>query len=167
MLMLLNGKKMLKKHPEYNNYLVCSDGRVWSQKTDCFLLPQKDKNGYLCICLCQESKRHNRKIHQLVLETFVGKRRKTQGTRHLDGNKENNNLSNLRWGTHKKNMLDERKIVKNDKGRKLRSKLCVTDVLEIRKLYPAICTAKEIATRYGITRAHVYDIKSGKSWRWL
>jgi len=64
-------------------------------------------------------------------------------------------------------MLDERRIVKNDKGRALRSKLCIDDVFEIRGLYPAVCTAKEIATRYGITRTHVYDIKSGKSWGWL
>ncbi|KKL21719.1 hypothetical protein LCGC14_2040350 [marine sediment metagenome] len=165
--MPLSGKKMLKKHPEYSSYLVCSDGRVWSQNADRFLIPQKDKDGYLCVGLRQENKPRTRKIHQLVLETFAGERRKTQGTRHLDGNKENNNLSNLRWGTHKENMLDERRIVKNDKGRILRSKLCVADVLEIRKLYPVTCTAKEIATRYGITRTHVYEIKSGKSWGWL
>ena len=167
MLMLRNGLKMLKKHPEYNNYLVCSDGRVWSQKTNHFLLPQKDKDGYLCVGLNEEGLRKTRKIHQLVLEVFVGYRIKRQECRHLDGNKTNNKLSNLRWGTPKENLSDERRIVRNNKGNKLRSKLSVADVLAIRRLYPDVCTAKEIAVRYGICRTHVYDIKSGKSWGWL
>jgi len=41
-----------------------------------------------------------------VLETFVGPRPYNMECRHLDGNKLNNNLDNVCWGTHTENSKD-------------------------------------------------------------
>lgn len=44
-------------------------------------------------------------VHRLVLITFSGKEEGKMAL-HNDGNKENNKLSNLRWGDHKDNYAD-------------------------------------------------------------
>lgn len=45
-------------------------------------------------------------VHKLVLETFVGPRPEGMECRHLDGNKLNNRLENLCWGTPSENSYD-------------------------------------------------------------
>jgi len=47
-------------------------------------------------------------MHCLVLEAFVGPCPKGMQCRHLDGNRKNNNLSNLCWGTYKENGEDRK-----------------------------------------------------------
>ncbi len=52
-------------------------------------------------------KRTYRFIHQLVLETFVGPCPQGMICRHLDGNKTNNRVENLCWGTSLENAQDK------------------------------------------------------------
>lgn len=47
-----------------------------------------------------------RKIHDLVLQAFIGPRPLGAVTRHLDNDPTNNRVENLRWGTQRENMLD-------------------------------------------------------------
>ena len=48
-----------------------------------------------------------RYVHQLVLEAFVSPRPEgCVDVRHLDGNRKNNKVENLKWGTHAENMRD-------------------------------------------------------------
>src|SRR5262245_18248010 len=56
-------------------------------------------HGYGTVCIRNaEGRPVSRHVHVLVLETFVGPRPAGQQCRHLDGNKENNRLTNLAWG---------------------------------------------------------------------
>ncbi len=48
-----------------------------------------------------------RSVHRLVMETFVGPRPPGNEVRHRDGVRDNNQLSNLSWGTHSSNELDK------------------------------------------------------------
>lgn len=48
----------------------------------------------------------SRLVHRLVLETFRGKCPDGMEACHKDGNPQNNQLSNLRWGTPKANAAD-------------------------------------------------------------
>lgn len=47
-----------------------------------------------------------RRVHQLVMEAFVGPRPEGQLIRHLDGDCTNNTLANLAYGTNSENQLD-------------------------------------------------------------
>lgn len=49
---------------------------------------------------------HQRMVHQLVLEAFVGPRPEGMLALHRDGDPENNHLDNLYWGTHSQNGKD-------------------------------------------------------------
>lgn len=51
------------------------------------------------------------KVHRLVLITFVGPPKDGQVAMHLDNNRTNNCLDNLRWGTQKENLQSLRKPI--------------------------------------------------------
>ena len=67
------------------------------------LKPYKDKDGYKRVILCINQKRLNRSIHRLVAISFIENKNNFPEIDHIDGNKENNHISNLRWSTRKLN----------------------------------------------------------------
>lgn len=69
----------------------------------------KLKNGYLAVKLALAGRTRTTYVHELVLKAFVGPRPHTEERgeiRHLDGNKTNNNLGNLKYGTVRENVAD-------------------------------------------------------------
>ena len=44
---------------DYEDYLIYEDGLVFSKKTNIFLKPQYDKDGYEMVCLCKNNKKKN------------------------------------------------------------------------------------------------------------
>lgn len=60
--------------------------------------------GYKYFQIIREKKRTNFLFHQLVAEQFIGKRPEKYVTDHIDRNKLNNNVTNLRYVTQKDNM---------------------------------------------------------------
>lgn len=70
----------------------------------------KDKDGYLFVILYDlTGKPHTKKIHRLLAEAFIHNDADYPIVRHLDDNKTNNDLENLRWGTLKDNSADSRR----------------------------------------------------------
>jgi len=68
--------------------------------------PRPD-SGHLRVVLIAGGKRRTRYVHDLVLRSFVGAPPEGTEACHGDGNESNNHLSNLRWGTHQSNIIDE------------------------------------------------------------
>jgi hypothetical protein len=64
-------------------------------------------NGYHQVTLCREGKRKTAQVHILALEAFVGPRPDGADTRHLDGNRANSYLYNIKWGTKSENAQDQ------------------------------------------------------------
>ena len=44
------------------------------------------------------------RVHRLVAQAFIPNYRNLPEVNHIDGNKQNNNVSNLEWTTHSQNM---------------------------------------------------------------
>lgn len=70
------------------------------------LKPWTLANGYLQVGLYREGKHKARTVHSLVLEAFAGPRPSGAEVCHNDGNKVNNNVDNLRWGSKSENAID-------------------------------------------------------------
>ena len=94
----------------FSNYFITIDGKVWSKQRigtkGKWIKPNTDMNGYLCVRLYIKNKRHRCHIHRLVLETYVGPCPKGMECRHLNGDKQDNRLDNLCWGTRSENQKD-------------------------------------------------------------
>lgn len=82
--------------------MVSDCGRVWSIRRK-VLLPQNRPQGYRAVSLAGDRIPH--KVHRLVLDAFVGPQ-PDMVTRHLNGIRDDNRLTNLAWGTTSENQLD-------------------------------------------------------------
>jgi hypothetical protein len=94
-------------------YFVSNQGRIRSHtksKEGKIILGHTLASGYRAVGITPKSggASTTRLLHRLVVETFIGPPPSKAHTdvRHLDGNKQNNKLSNLAWGTRSENMQD-------------------------------------------------------------
>lgn len=86
-------------------YSICPCGTIRGPKGRP-LSPFPDEWGYPTVNVYKDGKRYKRKLHTLMLTTFVGPRPVGMLARHRDNDKNNGALSNLCWGTHEENIID-------------------------------------------------------------
>lgn len=81
------------------------------------LKPRFNKgNGYYYVRVRREDfTTEDWPVNVIVCKTFIGDCPDGQESRHYDGDKSNNRLSNLSWGTHKQNMEDNVRLGKTRK----------------------------------------------------
>lgn len=107
-------KKIYYKEKE-TNYSVTSDGKIFNDKTQKELKGTLKRNEYKSVQLSIDKKPKSFMIHRLVAEAFCDNPNNYTIVDHIDGNKLNNNHTNLRWVTDAENRLNaNRKINKLD-----------------------------------------------------
>jgi len=75
-----------------------------------YLNGRPDRVGYIQVDLFdKDSNRYKARIHNIVMQTFVGYPEDGQVVCHYDDVKNNNKLSNLRYDTQKANSSDKRR----------------------------------------------------------
>lgn len=87
-------------------YSVTSNGKVYSHRRDKFLSMATDKNGYKVVTLmCESGKTRTFFVHRLVLAAYDPRDgMDSLQVNHIDGHKDNNNISNLEWCTCMENI---------------------------------------------------------------
>ena len=100
---------MFKKITEFSSYMVSDCGEVYSSKTDKILVGNKN-TPYHLVVLMKDGKQYMRKVHRLVAIEFLPNPNNYPFINHKDGNKRNNNVSNLEWCTAKQNSIHAFKI---------------------------------------------------------
>ena len=75
--------------------------KVW--KAERILKTCKRTNGYIGVGLRKNGKGKNFNIHRLVAIAFLDNPENKPQVNHIDGNKKNNNVSNLEWVTNSEN----------------------------------------------------------------
>lgn len=90
--------------PGYPDYLIETDGRVFSTVTNKWLKASVGNNGYSGIELRNTNGRKRISVHRLVALTFLPNPHDYPQINHKDENKLNNHVSNLEWCSAKYNM---------------------------------------------------------------
>lgn len=86
-----------------NIYTVDENGNVYGR--DGIMSTWLDKYGYKRICLyCNDGKRRKILVHRLIALAFIPNPENKPQINHKDGNKLNNNISNLEWCTNQENI---------------------------------------------------------------
>jgi hypothetical protein len=153
--------------PGFPGYLVNRLGVIFSTHASFggllqYPLPMKlhrEWDGYLIVKLRRDGRQYRRRVHQLVLETYIGPRPFGMETRHMNNIRDDNMLSNLRWGTARENGADKR-LAGTGKGvRNGRAKLTEDDIRIIRSMRP--CDA---ARQFEIDEQYASLIRTRKRW---
>jgi hypothetical protein len=87
----------------FKGYTIHSNGEVFN-KDGHKISPQLINSGYLIVHLFSKGKRTAHTIHRIVATLFVPNPYKKKFVNHIDGNKLNNDYSNLEWVTGSENM---------------------------------------------------------------
>lgn len=156
----------IQSHP---NYSITRTGEVRNDKTGRILKHSEgSSSGYLTVYVDGK----NLLLHRLLAETFIDNPLQKKCVNHIDGNKQNNNLTNLEWCTYKENLLHARKTGLNPYqmlyGEKSRHhKLTQKEVIFIKrhyKPYDIKFGAKALSLRFNVTSSCISMICKGKNW---
>lgn len=107
-------------------YQVSNQGRVKSLERDYvagnggirhieehYLQQTKTQKGYLRVTLLKNGARSSKQVHRLVAETFIPNPENKPQVDHIDGNKQSNVVSNLRFATNRENSNNPNTVYKN------------------------------------------------------
>ena len=155
-------------------YSITSDGRVYSHgrfvtngkdwRDGMYLKGDISNRGYIRVDLHVRQEHDKRSVHRLVGEYFVENPEDKPQINHIDGNKLNNNASNLEWCTQTENNRHARDTGLN-KGPigelQGRSKLKEHHVRIIKR---SNIFNYKLAEIFNITQQTICDIKKGRSW---
>lgn len=111
-------------------------------------------------------------IHRIIAMTFVENPNNLNMVNHIDGDKGNNNASNLEWVDNAGNQRHafETGLRTYHRGEKHHgAKLTEKQVIEIRERLKDSYKGLQmvLAKEYGVSNYSICNIKTGKSWGWL
>lgn len=138
----------------YDNYEIDECGNVFSLSSQTYLKPHLDRYGYLYVTI----KGRHKKVHRLVAEAFLENKDEKPCIDHIDRNKLNNHVSNLRFVTHKENSNNPRTIAHlKEVGKRYRSEYGKSVVDKNGNRYISIIDASRTT---GIPRSNIqYHLK--------
>lgn len=136
--------KSLPKEKQFGNNFYITKEKI--------LKNQKDKDGYLQVNLYQNKKAKHYKVHRLVAKAFIQNLENKPEVNHIDGNKENNCVSNLEWVLAKENIYHAYSTGLIKRRKRI---ICINDG----NIFKSITQASLF---YGVSKSMVSEVCNGK-----
>jgi len=111
---MLNTTRKVKNFPDYE---ISEDGIVFNTKTSRLISPQLRPNGYVAVWLRNEDGRRLCSLHKILIESFVENEDNLPCVDHIDRNKQNNKLENLRYSSYLDNSRNRPRTKNNKLGK--------------------------------------------------
>lgn len=165
-----------------NKYKVFEDGTVVSLGRigargyivkDKILTPHPNSNNYLRVSMNLSGKNKDYFVHRLVAECFIPNPDNKRIVNHKDGNKSNNNASNLEWATSSENnrhafrtglKTPTMHIGKDNWNSKLdeyKAEWIKEHYIKGDKTYGQTALAR----KFGVAQSSIWAVINNKSWR--
>ncbi len=146
------------------NFIRTNGRSMRLQSHLCTAIPHH-KWGYYQCSLTDHRGRKTKMVHCLVAASFIGPRPEGHQVNHKDGDKSNNQLSNLEYVTPSQNVRHTHRVLKVQQGDgHWRSTLCARDIPTIRQLIASGEPLSVIGRKYGVGPGAIHHIKSGHTW---
>lgn len=155
------------KHVLNGKYEVSNTGKVRNSKTKKILSTDFPSFPYCKLNYRQDGKAKSKLVHRLVAKAFIPNPKNKSFINHLDGNKKNNNVSNLQWVTRQENEDHAFETgLKNSTGSaNVQSKLTEKNVRYIKQSFNGNPKdAYRLANKFDVHRATIQRILIGDIW---
>lgn len=162
------------KETEISGYFISTLGRLKGRSGKIINTYLNKRTGYLGVCLKpsgRQGKAKCLKVHILVAKAFIPNPENKPQVNHIDGNKLNNNVSNLEWCTGKENIQH---AVKNNlitylKGEdNPQAKFTNEQASWIREHYiprDKVFGARALGRKFGVPHNRISDIINDKTYK--
>ena len=85
------------------DYEISNTGEIRNSKNK-IIKQRRDKDGYYIVNLYKDGIQYTKKVHRLVAEAFIPNPESKPQIDHIDTNRLNNSVENLKWCTKEENM---------------------------------------------------------------
>jgi hypothetical protein len=152
---------------EFPNYKISTDSEVVNMVSGKNVSISLHKHGFRVVRLWKNNTTKLMKIYRLKALCFIPNPENKKEVNHIDGNRMNEDLSNLEWATPSENMVHafNTGLTKGNFKRGAEHvfrKLSIEDIVQIRELRRNGKKLKEIGSIFGITMDHVCRVSRHK-----
>lgn len=125
------------------------------------------RKGYYIVGLYKNKKHKTFNVHRLIASAFIDNEYNKSQINHKDGNKLNNNASNLEWCTPKENTIHSIKTGLKKTGHlSSRAKLTKNQIIQIRSEYkPFVLSLKKLSYKYNVSKKAILLIIKNKTYK--
>lgn len=165
--------ELLKANYEYGGftYLVYSNGDIYGP-TGKRLKHRKNDDGYAVVTMGNSKvKRSTQFVHRIVATLFIPNPDNLSDVDHMDNNRMNPDMYNLKWSSHEDNV--KRAYARGAHvGRAIgeknpRARLTPEKVLKFRAEYKTGTTIQEMVEKYGFPWTTICNAIKGITWKHL
>lgn len=150
-------------------YAVDEAGNVLSKRTGKILKASTDKYGYEMVHLRNGKNSRSGKVHRLVAIAFIPNPENKPTVDHIDGNKKDNHISNLRWATQSEQQLN---AIRNGNRLDCTNRVKVAQLNKDGEVINVYASLKEAERQTGIHWTGISAVlrnkrKSAGGYRWV
>ena len=124
------------------------------------------QTGYKRVALSKNNQDKKFMVHRLVAQAFIPNPDNKPFIDHIDGNRANNKVDNLRWVTHKENMKNPITVLRKSEAakglgaiRKQCARKCRIKCIETNVVYESMAECERIT---GIRECHISEVCRGR-----
>lgn len=126
-----------------------------------------ERTGYRSVHLYRSQKLRNVSVHRLVADAFIPNPDGLPQVNHKDGNKLNNEASNLEWCSREENMRHaiETGLLATAGSDNPRAIITESDAAEIKRALRLGVRQRDLARAFGVGKHVVNSIHIGRTWK--
>ena len=91
--------------PEFQNYIVTRDGKIYSSNIKKFMNPEVKNDGSLVVVLRNKNIKKHEFVHKLVAKMYIPNPENKECVHHINRDKKDNRVENLCWSTVSEGLL--------------------------------------------------------------
>jgi len=153
---------MSKQIKDFENYYISEDGVVTNAKGKVMKL-FKNPDGYMCLCLYQDSKRSHKRVCRLVAESYIPNPENKPVVNHKNSIRDDDRTANLEWATVKENVVHG--VENNIDARRWAAVITKDQAHQICELLQDGLRFKDVAELLDVPKETISHISRGRTWK--